>query len=204
MNPVSASANAGEGELLVLDACCAINLLASGEARAILSALRGYDVAVARLVVEREVLHVVAPDAPDADDDHEPTPGAVDLTLEPLVDAGLLRVVSPRTEKERETFVNLALELDDGEAMTGAIALDRGGVIATDDRKAIRVLSTIDPGLEIVRTTGLIRRWAEHARVEDEEIARVLTNIEERASFIPPRDDPLERWWQEKRQVTGG
>lgn len=82
-----------EPPLLLLDACCAINLLASGAADEILESLAS-DAAVACLVSEEE-----------------------------------------------ETYVNLALQLDDGEAATGALAIHRGAVVATDDRKAIRILT---------------------------------------------------------------
>ena len=49
-------------------------------------------------------------------------------------------VMRLETPSEEASFVELAAVLDDGEAVTGAIALNRGHLVAIDDRKARRVL----------------------------------------------------------------
>ena len=181
--------------LLILDACSAINLLGSGSAEEVLRALP-HDVAVARLVMEREVLHV----GPEADLDpvgvEEPSASesTVEISLRPLVDDGLLRVLDLNSDDEHQTYVALALQLDDGEAMTGAIAIHRGALLATDDKKAIRILGKQLPEHSIVRTSELLKDWADHG-VPASEVRRALRNIERRASFRPPSNDPLREWW---------
>ena len=148
--------------LLLLDACCAINLLASGAADEILQALP-HEVAVARLVFEREVLYVRAEDGevPVEDEGARPEEVGVELSLRPLADEGLLHVLEPETHEEHATWVDLALQLDDGEAMTGALAIHRNALLATDDRKAIRVLGQRLPESRILRTSELLKVWAD-------------------------------------------
>lgn len=188
-----------EEQLLLLDACCAINVLASGVAEEILRVLP-YEVAAAELVVDREVLALRA-ESPknggDAEDDAE------EVTLQPLVDAGLLQVLAPADDEEQAMFVALALQLDDGEAMTGALAIHREGVVATDDRKAIRVLTEeVEPGVKVLRTSELVKTWADTRDCSPERVREALEAIEMSASFIPPRNDPLEGWWWEARRRT--
>lgn len=201
MNRPEASETASGGRSpLLLDACCVINLLASGEARAIIGALEDVDVAVASLVAEREVVEVPPVSEEEAaDEDVDLERSGTTLTLDPLVEEGLLSVLAPEGERETATYVDLALQLDDGEAMTGAIAIHRGGAVATDDKKAIRVLGGQSPAPEIRRTSWLIRTWAEAASVDEERVRSALRNIERRGSSFPPADDPLLSWWRKVR-----
>lgn len=202
MNRPEESDTTSEGNaLLLLDACCAINLLASGEAQVILGALEGFDVAVARLVAEQEVLKVApVPEGDAAADDADSESTEITLTLAPLVDEALLTVLALEGEREEATYVDLALQLDDGQAMTGALAIHRGGSVATDDRKAIRVLGAQSPAPKIRRTSWLVRSWADSKDIDEERLRSALRNIERRGSFFPPSDDPLLDWW---RRVTG-
>jgi predicted nucleic acid-binding protein len=48
-------------------------------------------------------------------------------------------------ETEATTFVDLSREMDDGEALTCALAMHRQCDVATDDRKARRILSARAP-----------------------------------------------------------
>lgn len=188
--------------LIFLDACCAINLLACGAAEEILRGLP-FEFSVTPRVLEKEVLYVR--------DDHEteseeaagvgagmlePPEGAVqEIRLQPLVDSGALHAASPLSVEELETFISLALELDDGEAETAAAAIHRGAGVATDDRKAIRVLGMQTPPVSVHRTSSLIKRWASASSVSDERVRGVLQAIEHLASFVPARDDPERGWW---------
>lgn len=104
-------------------------------------------------------------------------------------------VAPPLSEEEAETFVDLAMDLDDGEAETAAAALHRGASIATDDRKAIKVLTTRHAGTTIVRTSALLRAWAESQSIDEARVRQCLIDIQQFASFIPPRDDPDRAWW---------
>jgi hypothetical protein len=181
---------------LLLDACCAIILLASGRAEQILASLP-HEPAVVPLVLEREVFYVDP--EPDEGAAAEPEPGVIpsreEVRLKPLVERGVIRVLAPETEQEHALYVDLALELDDGEAMTGALAIHRNASLATDDRKAIRVLGAELPPERILRTSHLVKTWAD-AGAPIELVRQALRHIENRASFLPPQDDPLLAWWK--------
>ena len=185
-----------------MDAGCAINLLACGAAEEILEALP-YDFAVSSLVLEREVLHLGGEGAeadgeePAKESDPGVSGGATHaVPLQPLADGGFLRVLELESEGENATFVLLACELDDGEAETAAMAMHREGAVATDDRKAIRVLGRRASAVSIRRTSGLIREWAEKESVPAERVKRVLEAVQRLASFVPPGDDPDRDWWR--------
>jgi hypothetical protein len=202
--------------LLFLDACCAINLLATGVAEEILRSL-AFGVCVTPRVLEEEVVYVREdPGAEPSDGADEGDTGASRedpaelrlraVGLQPLVEVGALHVVGALSDEELETFVSLALELDDGEAETAAAAVHRGGGVATDDKKAIRVLGAYAPEVAIHRTSALIRAWAEARAVPDQRVREVLQAIQRHASFVPPKDDPEREWWVGKAEpeVTDG
>ena len=52
--------------------------------------------------------------------------GILRSNLQPLVEQGLIRIVSPDSEAEEHAFVNFAAELDDGEASHKPWPEDRG------------------------------------------------------------------------------
>lgn len=58
------------------------------------------------------------------------------MEIDPLIERGLLQEHGLRDATERTLHVDLAADLDDGEAMTLAIAYERRIPAATDDRKA--------------------------------------------------------------------
>ena len=109
---------------------------------------------------------------------------------------GLLEIWQLETEEEMASFVQLAAELDDGEAMTCALAIHRGADVATDDRKALRVLGSGQQQQVRVRTTAeLIRTWADSCQLDRASLRQVLMGVRERARFAPGRHDALQRWW---------
>lgn len=117
------------------------------------------------------------------------------VDLRPLIEAGLLRVVGLETDSEAATFVSFAAELDDGEALTCALAIHRGGAVATDDRKALRVLRDRAPQVARHTTSQLIKQWSDAINLPSADLRRILIDVQERASFVPSRRDPLQDWW---------
>lgn len=170
-----------------MDACCVLNLYATDRMDAILRALPAR-FAIAGGVAA-EALYVRQGGSGDDADERIP----VDLGL--LIEEGLLEVLLLETEEETASFVSFAAQLDDGEAMTCALALHRGGAVGTDDRKARRVRGMQSPPLATRTTTAMLRAWAESERVANAELRRVLVLIRERARFVPGKHDPLLGWW---------
>lgn len=159
---------------IILDACCVITLYESGQMEAILRAT-GQQVVLASYVHEVEIRRA---------------------DLGPLIDAGTILIVSPRNETEENAYVNFAVELDDGEAVTGAIAIHRNWAIATDEAKATAYFSRVAPRLEIASTPDLVKHWVEQVKPAREEVRAVLQRIELRARYQPGPNHPLRGWWR--------
>ena len=171
--------------VLILDASCLLNVYATSRMLEIAVALP-WQLAVADFVLEQEALYVRT---------IEEQEGTVPVDLSPLIDAGLLLVLRLETPREQSSFVELAAVLDDGEAVTGTIALNRGHLIAIDDRKARRVLGEKDPGLRLVSTLELMRQWGESVPVH--EVSDALRAMQHRARYIPGQRDPMYSWWRD-------
>lgn len=171
--------------LIFLDACCLLNLAASGRFARVLDTLP------ARFAVARaawgEVLYL---EGPREEDDREP------VDLERFLLPGFLEIAQPETEQEIAGYVDFAVHLDDGEAMTCALAQARGGAVATDDRKALRLLRALEPPVPVLTTSVLLKNWADAISASPLDLKRVLTDVERRGRFRPGRADPLFEWWE--------
>lgn len=154
---------------LFVDACCILNILATGRARELVAELGFRTCFVADAVVD-ETLYL---------EDR-----AIDF--EELAAVGLT-VTTALTQEEKQLYVELSAALDDGEAMTCALAVCRAGLVATDDRKAIRVLSQLAPDVPTLTTPGLMKRWSEEGGIEPEILGELLNRIQTIANFVPGR-----------------
>jgi predicted nucleic acid-binding protein len=169
----------------ILDACVLINLLASGEVEGILRAVARDTLICTAVEGESIYLRTEDPKAP-----LEP------IELGPLIDSGLLTVCHIEGAQEAEFYVDYASELDDGEAMSLAIAISRGFTLATDERKARRLFTEAAPDTQRLTTTSeLLRRWAETETLPPDRLKIALLNIERRARYQPPPTDPNYQWW---------
>ena len=177
----------------IIDACCLIDLLASGRAEEILRATRfAWHLPAA---VQGEVQYVRQ---------HDPAqPGhfiAVPADLTPLLSSGVLTLCQPDDLQEQARFVDYAARFrSDGEAMCLAIAEARGWPVATDDRKAIRV--ACQAGLTALSCPELIKAWAVTIRPDRTTLIRVLTDIQTFAHFRPTPTMPEADLWI--RQIPG-
>jgi len=176
-------------ELILFNASCLINLYATGRLRDIALALP-YRLGVAEYVREREALYVWRRGATANEDERVP----VDLT--PLVDEGLFQVAHLERQEEVFTFVDFAAVMDDGEAVTIALALHRGYAVATDDRKARRVLAERAQSIHLFSTLDLLKTWVERASVSGDELQQAMAAIRSSANYIPSVRDPLYGWWR--------
>jgi predicted nucleic acid-binding protein len=98
------------------------------------------------------------------------------------------------TPAELGLYIELAAVVDDGEAATIAIAIQRHMDLDTDDRRARRLCQERHLA-EPLRTVSLLRAYADAAELGDDQIEQLVTSIRERASFQPPRSDPELKWW---------
>jgi predicted nucleic acid-binding protein len=168
---------------LLLDACVVLSLYASRRMEEILGTSEGPFLVAEAVLHETLYVHV------NVGGVREKEP----VVLDPLLTAGILAVVEPESEDELLTYFDLALQLDDGEAMSGAIALHRGYRIATDDGKMIRLLGQ---RLPIVGTLDLVRAWVEAESMAPQPVREALIGIAERG-YVPGRTHPHRHWWDQ-------
>lgn len=171
--------------ILLLDACTVINLYACRHMPSILGSLERPAGIVER--VQREALYIRRGGNGEDAREHE----AVDLSE--IVANGLLSLTSP-TEDELLTFIDLTLELGDGEAMTVAVALHRGYPVVTDDRIAIRIIAGRIP---VYSSLELIKGWIDQERLPAASVAAILVDLRQRGSYLPGRSHPLRSWWDQ-------
>jgi hypothetical protein len=170
-----------------IDACCLIDLLASGHMEAILQAT-GYAWHLP-VAVQAEVQFVRQ---------HDPAQPGLFVTapvdLSPHRKSGLLSGCQPDNSDEQSLFVQYATRFrSDGEAMCLAIAESRGWLVATDDRKAIRIAN--QAGLSVLSSPELVKAWVDAEEVDSAEVDRVLMDIHALARFVPHAQMPDAAWW---------
>ena len=182
--------------LLILDASTLLNLYATGRLQEI-AASAPYRFAAAEYVLEEEALFIWEQGVGD------PAPQPVNLDLNPLIEDGLLEVLALDTDEEVATYVDFAISIDDGEAITAALALHRDCAVATDDRKARRVITDRMPSARLVSTLDLLSEWAEAAQLSTSELQRVMGAMKSGASYVPGRRDPHFEWWLGIMQGNG-
>ncbi|MCC6443549.1 MAG: hypothetical protein IT210_08865 [Armatimonadetes bacterium] len=161
-------------DAVILDACCIINLCASGQVDAILRAIP-VPVMVAAYVAAEEI--------------HR-------YDLNSLVEQGLLRVVEPETEDEANDVLNFAAALGgDGEAYTGAIAVYRHWAIATDERRVLNFYERISPQLQRLTTPELLKFWADTTGPEKGIIRQALQQVAIEGSYTISQRHNCYAWW---------
>jgi len=174
-------------DLVVLDASSILNLYATGRMRDILTVTPS-GAGIVEYVLQKEALFVRGTD-PSQGEIKEP------VVLDPLINEGLLRVFRLESSAETALFVDLASQMDDGEAMTAAIAICRSCSLATDDQKALRILSVRAPHLDVTTTLGLIRRWAEATSTPRVILEALEESMRTKASYRFSERDPHYGWW---------
>jgi hypothetical protein len=169
----------------ILDACVLINILASGRAQEVLTGSE-YKFGVCTVVSKESIsLRAADPKAP---------PDTVEL--DPFVKSKCLMVYALTGDKEQRLYVDYAADLDDGEAMTLALAFSRGFTVATDDRKARRIfLEDAGDRTRLLSTPQILRSWSSRAGLTAVELKKLLLEVSRRGRFSPHSGDPEFTWW---------
>lgn len=172
---------------VILDACGAINLYATGRFVSILTELGHEWYLPAAVRAETKYIR-----QPDPDDPNRMVAVAIDL--QPALGGGVLRTCDCDNDAELQIYVELASRIrDDGESMGLAIAHCRGWQIVTDDRKARRIADELR--VPTLSTPELMKDWASKAAAADSDITAVLQRIERFARFTPNSGLPEYGWW---------
>ena len=176
--------------LLLQDACVLINLVASGRFEDIARHC-GFQFAVASAVCAE--VHFTRDNA---------TGEIVPINLDPYFATALLEKLEIETEAERTAYITFAAQrLDDGEAMSLALADVRHLALATDDRKARLLVVRENLTVELQSTVSLLQRWEGNCSISGEEMRQVLTQIRDCARFIPRPSTPEHAWWVQRLNV---
>lgn len=178
----------------IFDACCLINLYASGKEISIIQACGDFYVSEQ---VQHESLRIRKVDKDD------PTKlVSEEIDLRSAIAARQIHQCQLDGEDELDAFVQFATELDDGEASCLAIAKSRRWTVATDDRKARRIAS--ENGIALASTAELIHKWVNAMSPDEATVVELLRRIERLARFRPRRSDPLYEWWAGLSDKDGG
>jgi hypothetical protein len=170
-----------------------MNLYASGHMAGILNSI-GESVYIAAYVNTEEALSVYVVSRESSPEDRER------INLISMIEDGLLQVVDLTTIEEASSVIQFtSLRLDDGEAISAAIAVHRDWALATDDRAARRVCRQLHPSTELLTTTEMVRHWASHSNPPPSLLRGVLVMIENKANFVVGASDPMYHWWQSSR-----
>jgi hypothetical protein len=171
--------------VVILDACVLINLLASGRAQDIMTDSR-YQFGICS-VVKNESIYLRATDS-------NAPPEEVKLDLH--VESDSLVVYELSGDAEKELYIDFAAELDDGEAMSLALAHARGFAMASDDRKARRVfIGEVPDPKRLLSTSQILKEWSEIAGLDPAELKQVLFEVSRRGRFYPNSGDNYFEWW---------
>lgn len=174
---------------LLLDACVAINLIATQKLDEIAEANGFSFMMVSEAAAEVSSLRTTV--------DGERI--IVPVSVAEYTRSGSLEFTE-LTEDELPLFVDYAAKLDDGEAATMAVAVSRSLPLATDDKAALRLCTEMELP-QPTCTSALLRKYSMEAGLTPKEVQRILHMVNDQASFMPPRTDPEHTWWMEHLQL---
>jgi hypothetical protein len=178
-----------------IDACCLIDLLASGNLEAILcaSGLTWHLPSAVRAEVQYRRQHDPA------------RPGKtvnLPVDLSALISLGVLKGCDPQNQQEIERFTHYAaLFRADGEAMCLALAEQRRWILATDDRRAIKVAKQV--GLTVMSCPEIVKAWPDTNKLAHTALRQVLHDIQVLAQFKPSPNMPERQWWLDELARSG-
>jgi hypothetical protein len=180
---------------VVIDACCTLNLLATGRE---LELVRACDLEL--ILSEQahgEALFLHTP--PDADGVRSKQPAST----ERLRAVGRLQIRSLDAEPLIAAFVTCAAQLRDEDASCVALAGVLGLPLMTDDGKERRIARDQFPGIELVSTLAMLDEAIRALAMAEDEQLGLVADLRWRGNFAPPRRDPLSPWYADLLRRAG-
>lgn len=173
--------------LLIIDACCLINTCASGKLAEIIEGTP-FDYVVSKTVHDTEMVDTEVIDSLNP----------INMRYDDIINNGLLKVVDFSGESEIRKFLFYAQIIDgDGEAASLAIAEGNDYILATDDKKAIKITKEYAPNVQLLTTPELMKSWVDTSDPSEQEIKEALSNITVHGRYKPSKNNPLKSWWEE-------
>ncbi len=171
-------------KVLLNDSSVLLNLLAA-ECLASIAEVTGWQFAICPAVCD---------EVKELPDTH--TGEMVDVDLAPLIASGLLQMLELSGDEEQTLYVEQSIVVDDGEAMSIAIAASRHLDLAIDDKQAANHTRRTFPEIRLWSTPDILQQWAELGRVDASVLREAIRLIEIRARYFPPKSHALAAWWQ--------
>lgn len=125
----------------------------------------------------------------------------VEVDITPHIASGVLQVLELSGEEEQTLYVEQSIVVDDGEAMSIAIAAHRHLELAIDDKQAANHTRRTFPEIRLWSTPEILKYWAEVGRVNAKVLREAIRLIEVRSRYFPSKSHALADWW---RQSKGG
>ncbi len=174
---------------LLLDPSSVFPLFGSGHVEEILRVAPA-TIAIVDLVREKELLYLLS------EPDQHGNMAKVPFDIQPLLQEGII-VEEPLTDEDCYYVLPFsALNMENGEAETAAVAFARSWAICMDDREARRRILQIAPHLEIVSTAQIVKHWADTTHASHAQIQQVLQSMRVRGPYNPSWRDDLYDWCQ--------
>lgn len=127
-----------------------------------------------------------------------------EVEIAPHIGTGLLQVLELTGEEEQRLYVDQSIVVDDGEAMSIAIAAHRRLDLAIDDKQAANHALRTFPGIHLWSTPEIVKHWAEAGCVNAEFLRKTLRLIEIRSRYFPPKSHALAEWWGKSKGNASG
>jgi predicted nucleic acid-binding protein len=130
-------------------------------------------------------------------DEHSRELVPVDLTA--YISSGLLQILELSGDEEQNLYVAQTTVVDDGEAMSIAIAAHRHLELAIDDKQAANHARRTFPEVRLWSTPEILKHWCEAGGVDAQALRTAIRLIEIRSRYFPAKSNPLAAWWQSAR-----
>ena len=130
-------------------------------------------------------------------DEHSGELMPVDLST--YISSGLLQVLEISGDEEQTLYVAQAIVVDDGEAMSIAIAAHRHLELAIDDKQAANHTRRAFPEIRLWSTPEILKHWCEDGGADAATLQSAIRLIETRSRYFPAKSHPLATWWQSAR-----
>ena len=122
----------------------------------------------------------------------------VEVDITPHI-GGLLQVLELSGEEEQTLYVEQSINVDDGEAMSMAIAAHRHLELAIDDKQAANHTRRKFPEIHLWSTPQIVKHWAEAGSVDAKLVRDTLRLIEIRSRYFPPKSHALAEWLRQSK-----
>ena len=124
----------------------------------------------------------------------------VEVDISPLIASGLLQLLELSGDDEETLYVEQSIVVDDGEAMSIAIAASRHLELAIDDKQAANHTRRMFPEIRLWSTPDILKLWADLGAVEAGDLKQAIRLVEIRARYFPPKSHALAIWWRAAKE----